>query len=508
MKKRLAMLLSVVMMVVALAACGTKTENADMQQSQLGGYEEGVLGGQTELNGVSYVMIYNPYIYDERDEVTGFEDPAALSTGDFGSQIVVGMNRAGDLGTDITVPTPWSQAEINADVDTTIANREGSKAGAMDPIYSFLDTQQFFHSDVTMQYTQKDTFQCLYAGQNCYIWSLNGSINEADATLFGLEFDNNIYQQDIQAFGQPRFTDKGGKVNLLFYPMQDGIGGYFTMADIYSSFEVPEDMANQYGFNTDHAIVHINSNFVTTNPGYAKSTMTHEFQHLICASNYFNFSLTPMMKTWLNESMSAYAEELIYPGIKEQGCYNQLYYFSDNFRKGQSLYNFDTQYDEYIGAYGAVYLFSEYMTQKSGLDIFSNVHSYWRNSYSATVTEAEALANSVTPQFYSEIDTKYVYSEQIRQGFETVEEEWMSKLTLDFYLETMKGELANLVGYEDQLRSLMLYSEIMPLQVEGGGRVLVAIQTDHYQIPADADQNLIYIGLDQNFEPVNLYTAQ
>jgi len=206
-----------------------------------------------------------------------------------------------------------------------------------------------------------------------------------------------------------------------------------------------------------------------------------------------------MMKTWLNESMSAYAEELIYPGIKEQGCYNQLYYFSDNFRKGQSLYNFDTQYDEYIGAYGAVYLFSEYMTQKSGLDIFSNVHSYWRNSYSTTLDEAEAIINSIPESAYNKINNQFDFSEI---SFEDSDYEFMSKLTLSFYLSLLDVDSSDPDAYKNVKSQTLLYDEINPADIEGGGRVIVALKDGEFKFPEDADEGLIYIGLNKDFEVV------
>lgn len=525
MKRKLAMLLSAVMVLGLLAGCGNNTQpevSDEVNKSE--SVAAAVSGNLSEagdldtsdlisasatvgaMDNVSYVMIYNPYIYNEADE-NGYPNPEILNTGDFSSQIIMGMNRAGNLGSDIEIPVNISQAEINKDVDTSGVNREGVRSDLMDPTYFLYDTHEFFHSDVTMQNTLKDTFQCLYEGEYCYIWVLDGSITEADAQMMGQEFDTNVYLKDVEAFGTARFTENGGKVNLLFYPLQEGIGGYFTLADIFASTEVSEDMAESYGFNTDHAIVHINSDYVTTNPGYAKSTMAHEFQHLICASDCFNYYETPVMKTWLNEAMSAYAEDLVYPGIKEEGYYNQFFYLSDNFRTGQSLYNFDTSFDEYIGAYGVVYLYSEYLSTYAGEDVFSNIHSYWRNSYSTTVTEAEAIVNSVPEDLYSYIESRYIYSDVIASGFASEDEEWMSKLTLDFYLTTLSGKLANLTEYENEIRALMLYGEINPVDIEGGGRVLVATQNGSYEIPADADPNLIYVGLDADFQPISMFSV-
>lgn len=513
MKRKLAMLMCMLMILMSLTGCGKKAEDTDtsINASQNEDVDVSSLTEAAVLENTSYVMIYNPYVFDESDDM-GFADPAAMSTGDFSSQIVVGMNRAGDLGTDIAMPGMISQAEINENVDDSGVNREGVRAEMIDPTYALYDTHAFYHPDIQMQNQILDTFTCSYVGEYCYIWTLNGSISEADAQTMGQDFDAKIYLPVTTAFGPARFTENGGKVNFLIYPIQDRIGGFFTTADIYSSAELPEETANMYGFNTDHAIVHINSQYVTTDPDYAKSTMAHELQHQICASNCFNYYETPLMETWLNEGMSAVAEELVYPGIKEAGYYNQCFYLSNNYRTGQSLYNFDVSFDEYIGAYGVVYLFTEYLQQEveqfAGESVFYNIHDYWRNSYSADVTAAEALANAVPTGLYEEIDSTYTYPEKISMGFDSEYEEWLSKMTLDFYIQTLSPDLANLTEFADQVHSLMLYSEINPAEIEGGGRIVIATQNSTYEIPADADPNLIYVGLDANFNPVDIYTAQ
>jgi hypothetical protein len=93
-------------------------------------------------------------------------------------------------------------------------------------------------------------------------------------------------------------------------------------------------------------------------------------------------------------------------------------------------------------------------------NLFYNVHDFWRNSYSADISVAEALTVSVPKEFYMDIDCEYSYPSYISAGFANEHDEWLSKLTLDFYIETLSPELANLTEYADQVHSLMLYSEI------------------------------------------------
>ena len=58
------------------------------------------------------------------------------------------------------------------------------------------------------------------------------------------------------------------------------------------------------------------------------------------------------------------------------------------------------------------------------------------------------------------------------------------------------------------MRGAMLYTEVSPVEIEGGGRILVATQNGSYQIPADADPCLVYVGLDANFNVVSMFSVE
>ena len=460
---------------------------------------------EVKIDDVSYVMIYNPLIYDELDEY----DNAATSlySGDFSSQIITGMNRADDLDIDkLKIPAFISQWEINDGLDESAIDFGGIKAGEMDPIYKVHDKHLFFHD--IMSNRRQSEFECVYAGKTCYIWSLNGSIDAAAAEELAMEFDSVIYPTDVEEFGTPRFVDHDGKVNILFYPMSEGIGGFFSRADIYSSGEVPLFLAQMSGMNTDHAIININSYYLKENQDFLKSTLAHELQHLICASDRFYYEGSKFMRTWLNEAMSAHAEELVYPGIKEEYSYSSYYYYSDNYRTGQSLYNFENDTDLFKGAYGVAYLFEEYLKKNSGKDIFSSIHEYWRKCYSSDVTEAEALANTLNQEYAEKIQKKYTYPESISRKIGNSDDELMSKMALDFFIETLSIDPANMEE-EDFLHYLMLYSRLSPVEIEGGGKIIVAVEGDSFTIPEDSDEELLYLGLDENFkvitDPISVY---
>ena len=464
--------------------------------------EDGVIPVGSSLDGAEYVLIYDPLIYDENDLIKSKME-TTLDTGDLSSQIVVGMSRADDMGLE-NLPVLLSQRELMEGLDFGAVDRSSDKAAGMNPIYSKGERHSFYcsASDPSLNNRTLEEFECVYEGEHCYIWSYNDSVSEEQAQELGIEFDGTVYDRDVSLFGPARFTDEGGKVNILMYPMMTGVGGFFTMTDIFAEGELPPESEAVLLPNYGHAIININSDYMMQDMAIVKSTLAHEFQHLICASEYFYYEDTPMMRTWLNESMSAYAEEMVYPGIKNENHYNEMMYLSNAFRTGQSLYNFDTKNDEFIGSYGAVYLFSQYMRQLAGDDVFTKVHEYWRTSYDAGISEAGALVSAVPENAYQTIDQTCHYPEEVRRGFGSTEEEWMSKLTLSFYIETLSGKLAGLEEYEDYLHAYCLYSEIDPQLIQGGGRMLVQTENGSFQVPESADSGLIYIGLDSDFHPI------
>ncbi|MBQ3393257.1 MAG: hypothetical protein IJG52_07600 [Lachnospiraceae bacterium] len=452
-------------------------------------------GGDTVLENVSYVLIYNPKIFDETNADTRYL--TSLGTGDFSGQIITGIARAG-LDEDVA-PYTMSQRQLTEGLDLEGVDVSGAKAGGMAPIHSLGEEYDFFCCDDSMNRILQ-TFTCVYEGEHCYVWSAGDAVTEEGAKRLGTEFDSVIYPSDTEAFGQGRFTENGGKVNILMYPMQGGLCGFFHLYDIFSSGEVPPGFARSRGFNLDHAIININSSMMDYNEKMVYATLAHEYQHQICASDKFGYSETPWMRTWLNEAMSAYAEELIYDDIMDAEYYNQLLYLSDSYRKGQSLYDFGVTSQD-IGAYGAVCLFERYLSKNSDEKVFSNIHDFWRNSYRGDISEAQAIYNSVTDDFKAYING-ITFPDSVKAELSGEEEQWMSKMTLDFYLTTMDMDLAHLVGAEDVARRYMLYTEINQQEIEGGGRMLVATENGSYAVPEDADKGLIYIGFDENFNTV------
>jgi hypothetical protein len=154
----------------------------------------------------------------------------------------------------------------------------------------------------------------------------------ADYQNFAAAFDTLIYPLDTLNFGAPTDIDGNGHVLLFFSQLVNQlspagassyVGGFFFSRDLFplastatlgacagsnvgEMFYLPVvDATSQYnGFFTDKPTI--------TSQIYA--TIVHEFQHLINAGRhlYVNTTAPRLEESWLDESQSMLAQELLY----------------------------------------------------------------------------------------------------------------------------------------------------------------------------------------------------
>ncbi len=511
MKKFLALLLVSIMLVSVFAGCdsgssgGYDRNDYDDDQDLVSnndisnGDSSAIVETSDKLEGkngedISYVLIYNPNIYDEN-----VDSNIALNTGSFAAQIDVDAARGEDLKEERPEWGTLDQGSINSDFPIGDFNLEGNRGDVISPSYELGDTAEFYaFTGYTLNASRtKVKFTCSYAGTKCNIWTYNVNLSSDMINEYGKEFDNNIFNKVVTTFGEPRFD---GKINLMFYSLPRGIGGLFANADIFATGEATEQEVSTYGMNLNHNMLHINADYANYTT-VINGTMAHEFQHLICMTNFFYTINGVQTGTWLNEAMSGYIEEKLYSGTKEESGHLRDFFNGSTVKHGQSIYNFASEKD--IGVYGSVYYFSEYLSKLAGDDVFSNLHEYWRSSYSSTLDDAEAIANAVPKSVYNKINTSVTYPSSL--SFKTETQEWMSKLMLDFYISIIKYDSTDPAAFQKINSADLLYDEINAATIEGGGRIYVATSGNTFEIPNDADSGLIYVGLNSDFEVVTDY---
>lgn len=488
--KRIIALILVLVLSFSIVACSgkgdgdKKDEKKEEKQQATKPVDTDVL----ESDDLSYVMIYNPNIYDE----LSYANSDMLSTGKFGTQIDAESNRADDLEEDAAEVEYYSVSQDYFEpVPEEELNLDGDRAEAMGVDHELGERYEFYTQPYNIGERPKIEMECVYVGEYCYIWT-DGVFDENTLVQVGEVFDEKIYSQTVEEFGEPRFVGESGKVNLLFYSFDSEFYnwyGFFCIKDLHAN----DELRNPDEYNTNHAIIHFNANSKSLTSG----NIAHELQHLINYSNVLKSYGCVHCNTWINEVMSGYIEEIIYPGTKELVGHYIAFNGSNRIRSGQSLYNFDNDYKD-IGVYGSVFYFSEYLRNLAGDTVFNSFSNYWANSYSDTLSVAEALKNSVSSSVANKVDSIIDYGNKV--DFDNADEEWMSKLTLDFYLTMLSKDTDN--EYFKKIRhNRLLFADVEGAEIEGGGRVIVPVN-GKFEIPDDAESGLVYIGLDKDFNPV------
>ncbi len=491
-------------------------EASEPQSSQISLTDANDFNGRDDI---AYVLIYNPAGWDEeKSDGMGKDTNEKLTTGTLETQIDANMRVRAGFEDEEPEFTFIAQTKFTGLPEGKELNPEFVRAGGLPDLYDVGDTSDFY---VGISDRRLESLTCMYVGESCYVWALNGCISEAQAQRYGKEFDEVIYPADTEIYGSARFVEDGGKVNVLYYDFgssESSVLGFFSMGDLYASEELgntPDErntLIQRYKLNTDRAIINVNA-IACSNPAHEAivfSTQAHEFQHLICFTDYFESYYgsrglnggTP--DTWLNEAMSGYIEEKLYPGVKlSEGHYGALE-SSGLIRHGQSLYNFYTAnvlniYQD-IGVYGSVFLFSNYLENENDSQVFHRIHDYYRAGTNSDTSTAAALYSSVGDSFRDQIDKRYSFPAELK--FASEAQEWTSKMALDYYLSLLSYDSSDPDSYANVRAGTLLYDELDPTLIEGGGRVLVATLDGSFTIPDDADYGLIYIGLDKSFNPV------
>lgn len=504
--KRIIALLLGVLMIVSLMGCAAKKTSVSSDRTTEPTKDETTVVTTTEkeeaeaikddfsnYDNVAYVLIYNPDIYKEESDYN-----LKMSTGEFGQWINVDLFR-GEQKPEEPEFQLYSQRDLEKQLDGLNYDLSVHRGPANVKEYDVGDTESYYYDDGMLQ---KGLFTCSVAGENCYLWQLEGQkIDASEMKKIVDEFDNVIYPADVETFGTPRYADEGGKINILFHPMEGNMLGYFRPIDLFTSEEITDEEAEEYGANRDHAIIHINSMMLggMIDEQIILSTLAHELQHLINFTDCVEYNKNAFAPTWINEAMSGYIEEKLYPGVKNTEGHYLAFAYSDLIRHGQSLYNFDTSRED-IGVYGSVFLFSQYLENLAGDEVFHDFHKYWRTTFSGPLSDANALFSCFSSEKSQEIDAKYQYPSEVT--FSGSNEEWMSKLTLDFYLSLLKYDSSDPQAYQNVVAQTLLYDEINPADIEGGGRVIAATKDGKFEVADNADTPLIYIGFDEDFNQI------
>ncbi|MCL2695979.1 MAG: hypothetical protein FWE69_06615, partial [Clostridiales bacterium] len=458
------------------------------------------------LTNVDAVLIYNPLLYRETWVGSTLQKtPNTLYTGSLAGSGVFSLG-AQDTPFALAqeLPQPLSDhAAPYCDVPFAAAQFAGGTGDTLFATYRVGDKKTFWiQTDLDKDSTnaRRET-TCRAVGSHCYVWVIGANPDASLAAKMAQEFDTKIYPKLTDAFGSARFMESGEKLNILCYTITSGgrtdsLSGFFYSPELLTAAEMGAARAQYY--NTGSPIIHINAYYCyETQTASVFSTLAHEFAHLITYTSALkNAGNTSRLSidTWLNESLSMQAAELIYPGAAHQERYIDRYNTSWNVRAGTSLYCVD--YDGDAGVYGQLALFSEYLKAQAGSgSVFKNIHSTVRLSPATNLRDANAIAAALPQSAIAAASNSVIYPDEVTKAIGNANEILLSKLNLNFQISIIEKAASGIYSRGTAYAGAVppRYTSTSGAHIQGGGRIYLRVN-GRYDIPADADPKLIYVG--------------
>jgi hypothetical protein len=275
--------------------------------------------------------------------------------------------------------------------------------------------------------------------KTAYFWVSNAEADEIDDALLddaASYWESTAFPVITNKFGAPPLppndVDNDKRINIFIdalSPKSDGLYGYFSATDV-----APDKDEEATSNHAD--MLYLNSwlfKKAEAEGHYAKSTLIHEFQHLVNYNAKVTQRLAKGLKPvdeqrWLDEGLSTYAEQLGGFGLpyKDPFFVDYLTTFFDDPAK----FSIVTEKDDLN--YGAEYLFTVYLVEQYGLDTIkklvnsdksgiANVEAVTKVNFKNTFTNwATALllsGSGKNPKFdFTSVDLHKKYGDKVLDG--------------------------------------------------------------------------------------------
>lgn len=295
------------------------------------------------------------------------------------------------------------------------------------------------------------TTTCRLVGENCYIFvedAIASSSRVTDAALEGLmtAFDTStrntpeqgIFDLETGVFGQAPDVDGDPRVLIVVLDILDS--GSLTGVSFSGYFDVQNQAAP-----ISREILYVDMNPLDLGSDLAKTTLAHEFQHMI------HWQADPDEQKWVDEGCSEYAELLA--GFRDTGPEAGSTFLE---LPNTSL----TEWTDQAFDFDQTFLFTTYLAQRAGDDLFPELVSRQENGITGLDLTLEAMGSSLryADVFADWMAALYLDDEGDR-GLEKIE-------VGPLYVDTLTVELG---GYERILRLWGI--DYVALKASGGLRV-------------------------------------
>ena len=514
MKKLLCALISIVLALSVLpsgilseAVRETAPEGVRLVNSSVDIDEDGSDGYSGD-----YVVIYNPS--------TSYSGSA--STGNMSGLIET------KIGESLSAPKAGETPDraFRIDVDPEMAEEakaagidkpEAGDTGAASLSFNVGDTHYFELNGTYCPLSSTNVqFKVLAKGDHCYIWTPTStqsnvwpldSIDPTFADIAAAEFDSKFDLMQ-SSFGNHSNGSQGdGRLNILYYNIDDGwqpgqgyVAGFFSASDLYSNnmpiLNIDTYPGVYYTRPNGEVIIRIEDTF---------NTMVHEYQHLI------NYSECGYSDTWVNEMMSAAAEEICYPGSsiapRVQSWMNYRFSENDDWLNPPAEHEYVSSWSLHNGY--SMYDWSNYLEMDDRLALYAQVSFF-----------AQYIFTQYGNTTYRQLLVQLASGKDFPQAFQTVTGQSASEFVQNFRIamtansspEDYDGiySFVPQEGYDPAEYHDVpnLYNLLAPVvftgsscSIKGGGAITVKPVDGVYFPPSGASTSLRYFGITFNAEP-------
>jgi immune inhibitor A len=217
--------------------------------------------------------------------------------------------------------------------------------------YALGDSTDFYINNYDTHEFRKLSAQLVYQTENVHFFVENGvKVDDGDVKSLVDEFQNKTYPTNREFFGSEWIPGVDGDPRmyvLLARGLGKHTGAYYDSASEFSRLAHP--------YSNEKELIVLNANAGLLNDEYWRSTLAHEFQHMI------HWYQNRNAETWLNEGASMLAQS-----INGFDAGSNMTFFNGPDLQLNAWSDLSSSLNEAGGHYQAAYLFMKYFLDRFG----------------------------------------------------------------------------------------------------------------------------------------------
>jgi hypothetical protein len=213
----------------------------------------------------------------------------------------------------------------------------------------------------------------------------------SDINELATEFDTEVYPKVTSKFGPlSSDIDSNNRVNIVMYDIKYYVEGV-EIRGFVNSDDMDDTFDGTIGNSNDGEYFYMDVTNFNTNKDIIKSTLAHEFQHVVNQSIQISIGNAGPMEVWVDEGLSMAAEHYVYgSSILEDRINN--FNTSENIRNANSTL-LVWEPAKAISNYALSYVFVQWLAKTYTDSIYANIINQVGNGNASSVVSAAGSSN-------------------------------------------------------------------------------------------------------------------